>query len=108
MPDRSAAPGPRRATRAVTGLWAAVVLAATAAVAMTILAWGDLARGDLGSGVAAVAFATLGALIVRRAGNVIGWIMLGEGAASAFLALASAYAVAGIATFPGAPRRPGR
>ena len=40
-------------------------------------------------------------LIVRRAGNVIGWIMLGEGAALAFLALASAYAVTGIATFPG-------
>ena len=48
-----------------------------------------------------VAYATLGALVVRRAGNVIGWIMLGEGAALAFLGLASLYAVIGVATFPG-------
>jgi hypothetical protein len=47
------------------------------------------------------AFATLGALIVRRAGNVIGWIMLAAGAAQAFLTIASAYAVIGLATFPG-------
>jgi hypothetical protein len=48
-----------------------------------------------------VAFATLGALIVRRVGDVIGWIMLGMAGAQAFVVLASAYAVAGIVTFPG-------
>jgi signal transduction histidine kinase len=103
--DRIAAPAPRRAAGAVTGLWAVVLLAALAAVAMTIVAGGDLAAGDLasnlGNAVAAVGYATLGALIVRRAGNVIGWIMLGEGAALAFLPLASIYAVIGIATSPG-------
>jgi hypothetical protein len=81
------------------------VLAATATVAMTVVARGDLATGDLASNllltVAVVAYATLGAIIVRRAGNVIGWIMLGEGAGLAFLVLASMYAVIGVVTFPG-------
>jgi signal transduction histidine kinase len=81
------------------------VLAATATAAMTVVAWGDLATGDLASNllltVSVVAYATLGAVIVRRAGNVIGWIMLGEGAALAFLVLASMYAVIGVMTFPG-------
>ncbi len=103
--DPIAAPAPRRAAGAITGLWAAVLLAALAGAGMTIVARGDLAAGDLasnlGSTVAAAAYATLGALIVRRAGNVIGWIMLGEGAGLAFLPLASAYGVIGIATFPG-------
>jgi hypothetical protein len=84
-------------------LWAAVLLAALAGAAMTILAEGDLARGDmannLGATAGAGAYATLGALIVRRAGNVIGWIMLAVAGALAFLALASAYAVTGIATY---------
>jgi signal transduction histidine kinase len=103
--DRIAAPAPRRAAGASTGLWAVVLLAALAGAALTIAARGDLAAGDLvknlSNAVAGGAYATLGALIVRRAGNVIGWIMLGEGAGTAFLALASAYAVIGIATFPG-------
>jgi len=104
-PDRRAASGPRRAAGALIALWAVIVLAALAGAAMTIVAAGGLAHGDLvtnlGETASAAAYATLGALIVRRAGNVIGWIMLGEGAASAFLALASIYAVTGIKTFPG-------
>ena len=87
-------------------LWAVIVLAAIAGAALTLVARGNLAHGDLASNlalaVAVAAYATLGALIVRRAGNVIGWIMLGAGAAQAFLAIASAYAVIGVATFPGA------
>jgi hypothetical protein len=79
--------------------------AALAAVALTILARGDLARGDLASNLGetagAVAYATLGALIVRRAANVFGWIMLGMAGAQVFVGLASVYAVDGIATFPG-------
>ena len=104
-PDRKAASGPRRAAGALIALWAMIVLAALAGAAMTIVAAGSLAHGDLvtnlGETASAAAYATLGALIVRRAGNAIGWIMLGEGAASAFLALASIYAVTGIKTFPG-------
>jgi hypothetical protein len=77
-------------------LWAVIVLAAMAGAALTLVARGNLARSDLASNLAlsvsVAAFATLGALIVRRAGNRIGWIMLGAGAAQAFLAIASAYA----------------
>jgi signal transduction histidine kinase len=104
-PERAATAAQRPSSRVITGLWAAVVLAATAAAAMTVVARGDLATGDLASNllltVAVVAYATLGAVIVRRAGNVIGWIMLGEGAGLAFLVLASMYAVIGVVTFPG-------
>jgi signal transduction histidine kinase len=87
-------------------LWAVIVLAAMAGTALTLVARGNLAHGDLASNLAlsvsVAAFATLGALIVRRAGNRIGWMMLGAGAGQAFLAIASAYAVIGLATFPGA------
>ena len=87
-------------------LWAVIVLAAMAGAALTLVARGNLAHGDLASNLAlsvsVAAFATLGALIVRRAGNRIGWMMLGAGAGQAFLAIASAYAVIGLATFPGA------
>ncbi|MGH3258656.1 MAG: hypothetical protein ACRDOU_25210 [Streptosporangiaceae bacterium] len=97
---------------AVNVAWVAVMLAALATVALTILAWGALARGDLGSTLGetagAVAFATPGALIVRRAGNVFGWIMLGMAVSQVWDALASVYAVAGIVTFPARPRRPDR
>ncbi len=52
----------------------------------------------------AVLYATLGALVVRRAGNVIGWYLLIAGIADGLVALASAYAVLGIrhpGTLPG-------
>jgi signal transduction histidine kinase len=49
---------------------------------------------------AAVLYATLGALVVRRVGNVIGWLVLGVGAGTAVMGSASAYAVLGI-THPG-------
>jgi hypothetical protein len=82
------------------------VLAALAGAALTILARGDLKASDLvanlGESATVVAYAMLGTLIVRRAGNLIGWLMLGEGAGLAFLNLASTYAVLGVATFPGA------
>ena len=104
--DAITVPAGRRAARASAGLWAALVLAAFAGAALTILARGNLKASDLtanlGTTVAVVAYATLGMLIVRRAGNLIGWLMLGEGAGLAFLNLASTYAVLGVATFPGA------
>jgi len=42
--------------------------------------------------VVAVAYATLGVLIIRRAANLIGWIMLAAGAGFALFVLTSAYA----------------
>ena len=104
--DAVTVPAGRRAARVSAGLWAGIVLAAFAGAALTILARGNLKASDLtanlGNAAAAVAYATLGALIVRRAGNLIGWLMLGEGAGLAFITLASTYAVLGVATFPGA------
>ena len=78
-------------------LWAVTVLAALAAAALTLVAADDLALS-----VSVAAYATLGALIVRRAGHAIGWLTLAASAAQAFLTLASIYAVIGVATFPGA------
>jgi signal transduction histidine kinase len=89
----------------VAALWAATVLAAMAEAALTFVARDSLAHGDLASqlalAVSIASYATLGVLIVRQTGNLIGWIMLGAGTAQAFLTIASVYAVIGIATFPG-------
>jgi uncharacterized membrane protein len=54
-----------------------------------------------------VVYATLGALIVRRARNVIGWLLQGVGLGLAILSLAGAYAVVGIATHPNSLPGPG-
>ena len=93
--------GSRRATAVV---WASVTALSVAGAVLTVLAWSDLVTRDavsnLSSAPAAVLYATLGALIVRRAGNVIGWILIGIGAGTAIMPLASAYAVLGI-THPG-------
>jgi len=104
-PEGTGASAPRSSTRVVAALWAVTVMVAVAEAALTLVARHNLAHGDLASqlalAVSVAAYATLGALIVRRAGNLIGWIMLGAGAAQAFLTIASIYAVIGIATFPG-------
>jgi signal transduction histidine kinase len=104
-PDPGDGPAWRPSPRVMATLWAGVVLAALAAAALALVARGDLAAGDLFSqltlAVSAIAYATLGALVVRRAGNVIGWIMLGEAAALTFLGITSAYGVIGLATYPG-------
>ena len=104
-PTDQAAVQSRLARRTTAAMWAAVMLGAFAGTAATIVARHDLAAGDLfsnlGAVVAAAAYATLGTLIIRRAGNAIGWIMLSEGAALALLTLLSMYAVIGVATFPG-------
>ena len=93
--------GSRRATAVV---WASVTALSLAGAVLTVLAWSDLVTRDavsqLSSAPAAVLYATLGALVVRRAGNVIGWLLLGIGAGLAVMPLASAYAVLGI-THPG-------
>ncbi|MDP9302187.1 MAG: histidine kinase [Actinomycetota bacterium] len=95
----------RTAGRLTAALWILTALIALAGAVLTVIAWGDLSLGDsvpnLVSAVAGVVYATLGALIVRRVRNVIGWILLGEGFGLAFLSFASGYAVVGIATHPG-------
>jgi signal transduction histidine kinase len=105
-PDPGTVPAGRRAARASTVMWAALVLAAFTGAALAIVARHDLKASDLlstlGAAVAVVAYGTLGTLIVRRAGNRIGWLMLSESAGLAFVSLASTYAVLGVGTFPGA------
>ena len=89
--------GARRATAVA---WLSITAASLAGAVLTVLAWGDLKISDavstLYGTVAAVLYATLGALIVRRAGNLIGWMLIGIGACVAIMSLASAYAVLGI------------
>jgi len=98
--DTSAFCTQRPSTRVVAALWAATVLAAITEAALSLVARGNLAHGDLASqlalAVSIAAYATLGALIVRRAGNAIGWIMLAAGVVQAFLTIASIYAVIGL------------
>ena len=99
-PDRTALQI-RSVRRLTAALWAATLLAALAVLALTLIIWGDLKLNDgitsLYIPVAAVAYATLGVLIIRRAANLIGWIMLAEGIGLALLQLTSAYAIAGVA-----------
>ena len=89
---------PRRATAIV---WLLITVLSVANLILTIMARNDLATTDAVSGLifapATVLYATLGALIVRRAGNVIGWMLIGIGGAQAITWLASTYAVFGVA-----------
>ncbi len=91
-----------RRTTAVA--WFSVAVLSLAGAVLTVLASGDLVTSDtisnFAAAPAAVLYATLGALVVRRAGNVIGWFVLGVGASMAVVVSASAYAVLGI-THPG-------
>ena len=95
----------RREARMSAGLGAAVVLAAAAGVPLTFVGRAAFKGNDLvfnlAAPAAAAAYATLGALVVRRAGSLIGWLMLAEGASLAFITLASTYCLLGITTFPG-------
>jgi hypothetical protein len=101
--------GTRRLTRrpARISAWAAaaVVVAAVAGVALTVLARAAFKGNDLVFNLialaSAVAYATLGTLVVRRAGSLIGWVMLAESAGLAFMTLASTYCLLGVTTFPG-------
>ena len=88
----------RRATAIV---WLLITVLSVANLILTIMARNDLATTDAVTGLiyapAPVLYATLGALIVRRAGNVIGWMLIGIGGAQAISWLASTYAVFGVA-----------
>ena len=103
-PERVSHAG-RSGTRLIDGSWAGVVVIAVAGAVLTILAWGDFKANDaisnLGAAVSAVGYASLGALIVRRARNPIGWLLLIAGAGVGMLSLFSSYAIAGILTHPG-------
>ncbi len=90
--------GARRATAVA---WLSITVLSLAVAVLTVMAWGDLVTTDAVTGLiyapGPVLYATLGALIVRRAGNVIGWMLIGIGGALAINWLASVYAVFGVA-----------
>jgi hypothetical protein len=87
--------------RATAVVWLLIMVLSVAFLILTIMARNDLATTDAVTSLiyapAPVLYATLGALIVRRAGNVIGWMLIGIGGAQAISWLASAYAVFGVA-----------
>jgi signal transduction histidine kinase len=93
-----------RARRATAAVWICVTVLSLAGVVTTVMAWGRLAPSDTVGGLtqapSAVLYATLGAIVVRRAGNVIGWFLLGIGVGLAAQTFTSDYAVLGI-THPG-------
>ena len=104
-PPGPATPGRWPPARAITAALAATVLVALAGLVLTGLEWSSLATSDavgsVGAVAGAIAYAALGALIVRRAGNLVGWFMLAEGAATAVMITGSAYAIFGVKAHPG-------
>ena len=97
--------GPAGRHRAVTATLAATVLVALAGLVLTGLEWSSLATsdaaGNIGAEAGAIAYAALGALVVYRAGNLVGWFMLAEGAGNAVMVTGSAYAIFGMKAHPG-------
>jgi signal transduction histidine kinase len=93
-------------TRLVDGAWAGSVLIAVAGAVLIAVTWSDFKANDAIfqalSSLSTVAYASLGALIVRRARNPIGWLLLTAGVSLGLMAIFSAYAVLGIITHPGA------
>ncbi|HEY7281788.1 MAG TPA: histidine kinase [Actinomycetota bacterium] len=95
----------RRTPRIAVGLWVATAIVAAGGAVLTVVAWGELDPSDrytnLVGTVAAVVYATLGLVILRRVRNLIGWFLLGEGLAQGLVYLMSAYAVVGVLAHPG-------
>jgi signal transduction histidine kinase len=93
-------------SRAASAIWAATALLGVGGIVVTALAWPDLKPSDsytaMALPLAGVGYSTLGALVVRRAGNRIGWMLLGEGLGATVIALTSGYAIVGVLTHPGA------
>ncbi len=82
----AAGSGGRPGLRLVDALWAGLVLIAVAGAVLTALTWTDCKANDAlseaNASVSTVAYATLGALIVRRVRNPIGWLWLTRESAS--------------------------
>ena len=94
-----------RAERLSTVLWVMAVAFGVAGAVLTLVVWRSLDPRDgfpnLFSGLSGILYATLGAVIVRRARNPIGWILQGIALGLALLSFAAAYSVAGLVWRPG-------
>ena len=93
----AAGPTARRATAAVWLLTAAI---SGTAAGLTVAGWDGYrvhdALWNLADLPAELLYASLGVLIVRRAGNPIGWMLLGLAVALSVMTLTSAWAVLGV------------
>jgi signal transduction histidine kinase len=82
-------------------LLAVTVVLAVLGVALTAAAWSHLAASDsystMGLFIGAVVYAWLGAIVLQRTTNTIGWILLGEGIGLTLNGILSALAVLGAA-----------
>jgi signal transduction histidine kinase len=92
--------------RVTAASWVVITVLAILATTATIVVWRHLAPGDsyfsLITALAAIVYATLGFLIVRRARNLIGWVLLGVGFGLAYISFAGVYAVFALVSHPGA------
>jgi signal transduction histidine kinase len=108
-PEAAIVPG-RSGTRLVDGLWAGSILIVVAGSLLTGLTWGDFKENDaisqVGFPVSTLAYATVGALIVRRVRNPIGWLLLAVGVCLGLMGVFNAYAMLGVTTHPGAVPAP--
>ena len=89
------------ARRATAAVWLLNLAVGLASVGLTIAGWDGYRVHDgfwnLAIIPAAVLYASLGVLIVRRAGgNPTGWLLLGVGLAQSAMALTSAWAILGL------------
>jgi hypothetical protein len=94
-----------------TRTWALALLLVTAVLAvangvLTVIGWADLKSVDsytnLAGSFASVFYATLGVLVIVRAGNRIGWFLIAVALNFAAMCLTSSYAVVAIASHPSA------
>ena len=108
-PEVASVPG-RSGTRLIDVLWAGSLLIAVAGSVLTGLTWSDFKGSDVisqvGFPVSTLAYATVGALIVRRVRNPIGWLLLATGASLGLMGILNAYAMLGVTTHPGAVPAP--
>ena len=86
--------------RLAIALLIAVVVIAIAGLILALMSWSYLEPADMFSlpaaPVAAVVYASLGTVVVRRVPNRIGWLLLAEGAGLALILVTSAYAIFGV------------
>ena len=106
----AAGSGGRPGLRLIDALWAGSVLIAVAGAVLTGLTWSGFKAYDaisqVGFPVSTMAYATLGALIVRRVRNPIGWLLLAAGVSEGLMGVFNGYAMLGITTHPGAVPAP--
>jgi signal transduction histidine kinase len=97
--------GGRAADRLTAASGVGVTTTAPPRLVLSVIAWGDMIPADaypnLFSSVAVILYVVPGALIVRRARNMVGWILLAVGVGLALVPFTSTYAVVGIVSRPG-------